>query len=114
MRISPINNVAKMKLSLLIFHDEQDGIIPEKDVARLEAALKKAGNNAEVNIIDNEGHSFGNNNITYVLEKSLRHFARCTTRDRQYITNHSFVWLSAPHNRGPTEECLRTSRQGSR
>ncbi len=79
MRISPINNVAKMKLPLLIFHGEQDGMIPEEDVERLEAALKKAGNNAEVNIIDNEGHSFGNNsNITYVLEKSLRHFARYT------------------------------------
>lgn len=84
MRISPINNVANMKVPLLVFHGEMDGIVPEADVERFEKALRKQNNLAEVQIIDNEGHTFSNNNnITYVLEKSLRHFARYTADSAQ-------------------------------
>lgn len=76
-RISPIYNVDSMAVPLMLFHGEMDAIIPEEDVKRFEEALRRSGNDAEVHIIDNEGHSFSNNSkISYVLEKTLRFFAK--------------------------------------
>lgn len=76
-RLSPQYNVGSLSVPLIVFHGEQDGTIPEEQAIAFKETLEKAGKDAEVVIIDNEGHSFINNsNITYVLEKTLRLFAK--------------------------------------
>ena len=76
-RLSPLYNVDNLSVPIIAFHGELDQVIPEEQAVAFEEALHDAGKDAEVVIIDNEGHSFSNNsNISYVLEKTLRFFAK--------------------------------------
>lgn len=76
-RLSPVYNVDSMSVPLMVFHGELDSVVLEKQAEKFKEALRRSGNNAEVHIIDNEGHSFSNNNnVSYVLEKTLRFFAK--------------------------------------
>ena len=75
-RLSPMYNIDKLVVPVIAFHGESDSIVPEEQAVEFKEALQRSGNDAEVVIIDNEGHSFKNNsNISYVLEKTLRFFA---------------------------------------
>ncbi len=75
-RLSPLYNIDNLSVPLLVFHGELDSTIPEEQAESFKEALERASKDAEVVIIDNEGHTFSNNsNITYVLEKTLRFFA---------------------------------------
>lgn len=74
-RISPLYNVEKMTTPMLVFFGERDGLTPEKHVTRFEKALAKSGRPVTVQTIDSEGHTFrDNNNVEYVLDKSMRFF----------------------------------------
>ncbi len=75
-RLSPMYNIDKLVVPVIAFHGASDSTVPEEQALEFKEALQRSGNDAEVVIIDNEGHSFKNNsNITYVLEKTLRFFA---------------------------------------
>lgn len=76
-RVSPLYNIDTLSIPILAFHGEQDDVIPEEQALVYEKALDEAGKDAEVVVVDNEGHTFSNNsNTTFVLEKALRFFAR--------------------------------------
>jgi len=76
-RLSPLYNIDKLSVPIIVFHGEKDGTIPEEQAMAFKKALERSDKQAEVVIIDNEGHTFSNNsNITYVLEKTLRFFAQ--------------------------------------
>ena len=76
-RISPLYNIENLNVPLIAFHGERDWTVPEEQALAFKKALERTNKDAEVVIIDNEGHSFGNNsNISYVLEKTLRFFAK--------------------------------------
>lgn len=74
-RLSPHFNIDRLNDPILIFHGKTDAIVSVEQVENFEKALKKAGKTVEVTVINNEGHTFQNNNNTkYVLEKTLRFF----------------------------------------
>lgn len=76
-RLSPLYNIDDLSVPLIAFHGEEDSTIPEEQAETFKEALERAEKDAEVVIIDNEGHTFSNNsNITYVLEKTLRFFSK--------------------------------------
>lgn len=76
-RLSPQYNIDDLSVPIIVFHGEQDSTVPEEQAIEFKEALESAGKDAEVIIVDNEGHTFSNNsNITYVLEKTLRFFAK--------------------------------------
>lgn len=76
-RMSPIHNVEDIAVPFLVFHGETDATVPKETAEDFETALEKAGMDNEVVILDDEGHSFRNNdNISYLLEKSLRFFEK--------------------------------------
>lgn len=76
-RLSPLHNIDKISVPFIVFHGERDKTVPEKQAVDFKEALSRTDKDGEVVIIDDEGHGFRNDsNITYVLEKSLRLFAK--------------------------------------
>lgn len=56
-QISPINNIANLKAPVLLIHGKLDEIVPPEQSITMGEALKSAGNQVELTLLDNEGHS---------------------------------------------------------
>ncbi|MEN8155435.1 MAG: prolyl oligopeptidase family serine peptidase [Bacteroidota bacterium] len=76
-KISPINNVEKIEIPILLFHGEEDYTIPCEQAYEFEKSLKQAGVDYDLKVIQDEGHSLQNgNNSGYILLKSEEFFRK--------------------------------------
>lgn len=74
-KISPINYTDSFEKPLLIFHGRRDKTIPLEQAERMIELLKKNGKNAELEILQNEGHSiYDSNSLGYILDSADEFF----------------------------------------
>jgi acetyl esterase/lipase len=69
---SPLYNVDAKSSPVLIFHGRLDELVPPQQAERLDAALRKAGVESKLVIMDDEGHSYLKKaNADRVIQQSL-------------------------------------------
>jgi len=74
-RMSPVNNVSKLKAPLLIVSGEEDQRCPPEQAYALEEQLKKHNKVYELIVVKKEGHGFQNpENREMFYKKMLEHF----------------------------------------
>jgi dipeptidyl aminopeptidase/acylaminoacyl peptidase len=78
--ISPIYNLNKISHPILLFHGEQDEIVPVSQTEKFVKKAKSLNITIEHKIIKDEDHSISENrNMEFVLRKSLQFFKKHST-----------------------------------
>lgn len=76
--LSPIHRLGSVEIPTLVFHGQNDNIVPNDHALDLKKKLKKnKASKVEVLILKDEGHSIGlKSNKIYFAEKALKHFKK--------------------------------------
>lgn len=71
---SPIYQITREAAPMMIFHGAEDDIVLPEQSERLYAALKEAGVEASLQVLEGEGHSFTLSGFQGILKQSLDFF----------------------------------------
>ena len=70
-RITPLNNVTKIKKPLMIVQGENDARVPSSEADQIVAALKKTGIPVWYLLAKNEGHDFTQKTLDVQLYETV-------------------------------------------
>jgi dipeptidyl aminopeptidase/acylaminoacyl peptidase len=74
---SPIARAADIKVPVLLFHGRQDAQVPVSQVTALADALKRAGQDCELTIFQDEGHRYSRpQNIASLRSRTIAFLLR--------------------------------------
>ncbi len=74
--ISPINNIAAIKVPVLIMHGRLDDTVPFEQAELMHEAMKKAGKSSKLVEFEGAGHGFGGDDLKAYLQQIESFFAQ--------------------------------------